>query len=58
VKVNVLGGGRYQADIVGLWQAESKKGEYITFKFRQQWSLLDGPGKQPLIQTYRVEAAN
>lgn len=27
----------YQADIVGLWQAESKKGEYITFKFRQRY---------------------
>jgi hypothetical protein len=58
VKVSVLGGGRYQADIVGLWQAESKKGEYIAFKFRQQWTLVDGPGKQPRIQTYRVEAAN
>ena len=58
VKVSVLGGGRYQADIVGLWQAESKKGEYIAFKFRQQWTLVDGPGKQPLIQTYLVEAAN
>jgi hypothetical protein len=57
VKVSVLGGGRYQADIVGLWQAESKKGEYIAFKFRQQWTLVDGPGKQPRIQTYRVEAA-
>ena len=58
VKVSVLGGGRYQADIVGLWQAESKKGEYVVFKFRQQWTLVDGPGKQPRIQTYRVEAAN
>jgi len=57
VKVSVLGGGRYQADIVGVWQAESKKGEYFVFKFRQQWSLVDGPGKQPLIQTYLVEAA-
>jgi hypothetical protein len=28
------------------------------FKFRQQWTLVDGPGKQPLIQTYLVEAAN
>ena len=58
VKMSVLGGGRYQADIVGLWQAESKKGEYVVFKFRQQWTLVDGPGKQPLIQTYLVEAAN
>ena len=58
VKVNVLGGGRYQADIVGLWQAESKKGEYIAFKFSQQWTLVDGPSRQPLIQTYFVEAAN
>ena len=58
VKVSVLGGGRYQADIVGVWQAESKKGEYIVFRFRQQWTLVDGPGTQPLIQTYRVEAAN
>ena len=58
VTVSVLGGGRYQADIVGLWQAETKKGEYITFKFRQRWGLVDGPGKQPLIQTYLVEAAN
>jgi len=58
VKVSVLGGGRYQAEIVGLWQAESKKGEYIAFKFRQQWTLVDGPGKQPRIQAYRVEAAN
>ena len=58
VKATVLGGGRYQADIVGNWQAESKKGEYIVFKFRQHWTLLDGPGKQPLIQTYLVEAAN
>jgi hypothetical protein len=57
VKVSVLGGGRYQADIVGVWQAESKKGEYVVFKFRQQWSLVDGPGRQPLIQTYLVEAA-
>jgi hypothetical protein len=58
VKVSVLGDGRYQAEIVGLWQAESKKGEYIAFKFRQQWTLVDGPGKQPLIQTYLVEAAD
>jgi hypothetical protein len=58
VKVSVLGGGRYQADIVGLWQAESKKGEYIVFKFRQQWIMVDSPGTQPRIQTYRVEAAN
>lgn len=58
VKVGVLGGGRYQADIVGVWQAESKKGEYVVFKFHQRWSLVDGPGKQPQIQTYRVEAAN
>jgi hypothetical protein len=58
VKVSVLGGGRYQAEIVGLWQAESKKGEYIVFKFRQQWTLVDGTGNQPLIQAYLVEAAN
>jgi len=58
VKVSVLRDGRYQADIVGLWQAESKKGEYVVFKFRQQWTLADGPGKQPLIPTYLVEAAN
>ena len=58
VKVSVLGGGRYRADIVGVWQAESRKGEYIVFKFHQQWSLVDGPGKQPLIQAYLVEAAN
>ena len=58
VKVSVLGGGRYQADIAGLWQAESRKGEYITFKFRQRWGLVDGPGKQPVIQTYLVEAAD
>ena len=58
VKVSVLGGGRYQADIVGVWQAASKEGNYIVFKFRQRWSLVDGPGKQPLIQTYLVEAAN
>ena len=58
VKVSVLGGGRYQADIVGVWQAASKEGNYIVFKFRQQWSLVDGPGKQPLIQTYLVQAAN
>ena len=57
VQVGIPGGGRYQADIVGVWQAESKKGEYVVFKFRQQWSLVDGPGKQPLIQTYLVEAA-
>jgi len=57
VKASVLGGGRYQADIVGLWQAESRKGEYIVFKFRQRWGLVDGPGKQPLIQTYLVEEA-
>jgi hypothetical protein len=58
VKVNVLGGGRYQADIVGVWQAETKKGEHIVFRFRQRWGLVDGPGKQPLIQTYLVEPAN
>lgn len=58
VKVSVLGGGRYQADIVGVWQAASKEGNYVVFKFRQQWTLVDGPGKQPLIQTYLVEAAN
>ena len=58
VKGTVLGGGRYQAEIVGVWQAESKKGEYIVFRFRQRWNLVDGPGKQPLIQTYVVEAAN
>ncbi len=57
VKVSVLGGGRYQAEIVGVWQAESKEGEYIVFKFRQRWSLVDGVGKQPRIQTYLVEAA-
>jgi hypothetical protein len=43
---------------VGVWQAESKKGEYIAFKFRQRWSIVDGSGKQPLIQTYLVESAN
>ncbi|MCU0602536.1 MAG: hypothetical protein MUC33_07725 [Desulfobacterales bacterium] len=58
VQVSVLGGSRYQADIVGVWQAESRHGEYIVFKFRQKWTLVDGPGKQPLIQTYLVEAAD
>ncbi len=58
VKVQVLGGGRYQADIVGVWQAEATTGEFIVFRFRQRWSLLDGPNKQPLIQTYLVEAAD
>jgi hypothetical protein len=58
VTVSILAGGRYQAEIAGVWQAESKKGEYIVFKFRQRWSLVDGPNKQPLIQTYIVEAAN
>jgi hypothetical protein len=58
VEVSILGGGRYQADIVGVWQAESKKGEFMRFKFRQRWSLVDGPNKQPQIQTYLVEAAN
>lgn len=58
VTVSILGDGRYQAEIVGVWQAESKRGEYIVFKFRQRWSLVDGPHKQPLIQTYVVEAAN
>jgi hypothetical protein len=57
VKVRVLGSGRYQAEIVGVWQAESRKGDYILFKFRQKWTLVDGAGKQPLIQTYLVEAA-
>jgi hypothetical protein len=58
VEVSILGGGRYQADIVGVWQAESKKGEFMRFKFRQRWSLVDGPNNHPLIQTYLVEAAN
>jgi len=58
VKVTALGDGRYQAEIVGVWQAESKKGEFIVFKFRQRWSLVDGPNRQPLIQTYLVEAAS
>jgi hypothetical protein len=58
VKVSVLGGGRYKADIVGIWQAESKRGEYVVFKFRRRWGLVDCPGKQPLIQTYLVEAAD
>jgi hypothetical protein len=58
VKATLLGGGRYQADIVGIWQAESRNGEYIVFRFRQRWTLLDGPGKKPIIQGYTVEAAD
>ena len=58
VQVTIPGGGRYQADIVGVWQAETRKGEYLVFKFRQRWRLVDGPGRQPIIQTYLVEAAN
>jgi hypothetical protein len=58
VQVTIPGGGRYQADIVGVWQAETRKGEYLVFKFRQRWRLVDGPGRQPVIQTYMVEAAN
>ena len=58
VKASVLGGGRYQADIVGVWQAESRKGEYIVFKFRQRWTLLEAPDRRLLIQTYAVEAAD
>jgi len=58
VQVTIPGGGRYQADIVGAWQAETRKGEYLVFKFRQRWRLVDGPGRQPIIQTYLVEAAN
>ena len=58
VEANVLGRGRYQADIVGVWQAESRKGDYIVFRFRQRWLLVDGPGKNPLIQTYTVERVN
>lgn len=58
VQVTLPGGGRYQADIVGVWQAETRKGEYLVFKFRQRWRLVDGPGRQPIIQTYIVEAAN
>lgn len=58
VQVTIPGGGRYQADIVGVWQAETRKGEYLVFKFRQRWRLVDGPGRQPIIQTYIVEAAN
>jgi hypothetical protein len=53
-----LEGGRYRADIVGVWQAEPRQGEYNVFKFRQQWALVDGPVKLPLIQGYPVEAAN
>jgi hypothetical protein len=30
----------------------------IVFKFRQRWGLADSPGKQPLLQTCLVEAAN
>jgi hypothetical protein len=57
VQVSIPGGGRYQADIVGVWQAETRKGEYLVFRFRQRWRLVDGPGRQPLIQNYLVEAA-
>jgi hypothetical protein len=57
VRVHVLGGGRYEADIVGLWQAETRKGEYVQFKFRQRWTLADGHGVDPVIQTYVVEEA-
>jgi hypothetical protein len=57
VQASIQGGGRYQADIVGVWQAETRRGEYLVFRFRQRWGLVDGPGRQPLIQTYLVEAA-
>lgn len=56
--MSIPGGGRYQADIVGAWQAETRKGEHLVFKLRQRWRLVDGPGRQPVIQTYLVEAAN
>ena len=57
VRVRVLGGGRYEADIIGLWQAETRKGEYVRFKFHQRWTLTDGRGPDPVIQTYVVDEA-
>jgi hypothetical protein len=38
VKINA--NNTYSARVIVLWQAESKKGEFLKFKAEQKWTLV------------------
>lgn len=54
LQVKVLGNHRYQADLVVWWQAETFKGEYLSYRFHQTWTLVE-ENQNLKIQSYLVE---
>ena len=49
----ILGNGKYEVDLVVLWQALTKVNEYIKFRAHQTWLLRDGKGDSPWPQIVR-----
>lgn len=56
VDVNVAGNSIYRVHVVVLWQAETKKGQYLKFKADQRWTLIEDQGRLK-IKDYIVKAA-
>ena len=41
LNVAVLGNKTYQVDLIVWWQAETMKGEYLSYRFHQVWTLVE-----------------
>jgi hypothetical protein len=57
VDVNINANNTYSARVIVLWQAESKKGEFLKFKVEQKWTLVAEQGRLK-IKEYLVSKAN
>jgi hypothetical protein len=57
--VKILGNGKYEVDLIVLWQALTKENEYIKFRAHQIWLLRDAEEDSPWPQIvhYVVEEA-
>lgn len=50
--------GKYQVDLIVLWQAITKENRFVSFRAHQLWTLDNGTeGKWPRILSYIVEEA-
>ena len=56
LQVTILGQQTYQVDLVVWWQAETRKGEYLSYRFQQKWIVVED-GNSLKIQKYIVQPA-
>ena len=56
VKVKMDDDGTFGVHVIVLWQAQSKKGDYMKFKADQNWTLIDDNGRLK-IREYLVKEA-